>query len=451
MDFTLGSSPPFHQIRVVDVDVRGRLAIDLETMRAPGTQAAGLSADACAILESMGDAFYALNGEWRFIYANRRALEFWGRRREDLLGQVIWDCFPALRGTINEDAIRRARAEQRVVGFEAPSPVNNIWVRASVGPFGDGVTVYWRDITARRQSEQVLRDNEAHLRLAQEAAGIGTWDWDLRTGHIHWSSQMFTLLGRAPEEAPDGDLFGLWMVALHPDDREAALAESRRFSATVELFSMEFRIVLPDGAVRWIQSRGNVMPDAEGRPRRMLGINLNITDRKRTEEALERRVAERTQALRDTVAALQRSRERNTAIFEHAPVDLAFLRVDDQGQLHCEDVNPAWTRHTGYSREEATGRPIGELLPPEHLARTLDLCRQVIGTGDKVEYEYTATFPVGEVTRRCFLVPLRSLDGYRGPRVADRRGPDRDPADRGAAPPGAEDGGHRTAHRRCRA
>jgi PAS domain S-box-containing protein len=371
----------------------------------------GLSADARAILESMGDAFYALNDQWRIVYANRRALDFWGRRKEDVLGRDIWEYFPALRGTINEDAIRRARDEQRVIEFEAPSVVNDVWVRASVGPFGGGVTVYWRDITARRHAEQVLRDNEAHLRLAQEAAGIGTWDWDLRTGTIHWSSHMFTLLGRTAADAPAGDLYNLWLLALHPDDRDRADAEAQRCSRTIASFAMEFRIVRPDGEVRWLQSRGNVLPDADGRPRRMLGINTDVTDRKRTEGALERRVAERTQALRDTVVALQRSRERNNAIFEHAPIDLAFLRVEADGAVRCEDVNPAWTQHTGFTREEAVGRTLDEFFPTEQAALSLAKFHQAIETGEKVEYEYTATFPLGEVTRRCFLVPLRRQGG----------------------------------------
>ncbi|MDR3536450.1 MAG: PAS domain S-box protein [Acetobacteraceae bacterium] len=394
-----------------DAVVYGRQAIDLGAKQASGSATVGLSADARAILESMGDAFYALDGAWRFVYANRRALAFLGCRQEDILGRVIWDCFPALRGTLNEDAIRRARAEQQVVTFEAPSPVNHIWVRASVGPFGDGVTVYWRDITARRQSEQVLRDNEAHLRLAQEAAGMGTWDWDLRSGHIHWSSHMFALHGRTAADVPEDGIFALWVQALHPEDRDRVMSETRRHGESVEPFTWEFRIVHPGGKVRWLQSRGNVLADPDGRPARMLGVVFDITDRKRTEEALERRVAERTQALRDTVAALQRSRERNSAIFEHAPIDLAFLRVEPDGRFRCEDVNPAWIQSTGFSREQAVGAAAEEIFPPEHVALTLEKCRQAIATGGKVEYEYTATFPVGDVTRRCFLVPLHGPDG----------------------------------------
>src|SRR6185437_4169621 len=87
-----------------------------------------LSADARAILESMGDAFYALDAAWRFLYANRRALAFWGTTADQVIGRVIWHRFPQMVGTLNEQVLRRVRDEQRVITFEAPSPTMGIWV-----------------------------------------------------------------------------------------------------------------------------------------------------------------------------------------------------------------------------------------------------------------------------------------------------------------------------------
>ncbi|MBN8929190.1 MAG: hypothetical protein BGO51_01705 [Rhodospirillales bacterium 69-11] len=358
----------------------------------------------------MGDAFYALDGAWRITYANKRALDFWQTSLEAVYGRVLWDCFPALHGTRNAEVIRRAQAERRVLTFEAPSPVNGVWVRANVGPFKDGVTVYWRDISERRRAEETLRASEAHLRLAQDAAGIGTWDWDLETDRIHWSSQMYVLMGRPEAEGRTDDPYGLWLEMLHPDDRSSADAAARAASRVVAPFGFEFRIRRPDGAVRWLLTRGNVLPNAADEPGRMVGINIDITDQKRAEEALERRVAQRTQALRDTVGALQRSRERNAAIFANAPVDLAFLGVMEDGRIRIEDVNPAWIRNTGYAREAVVGRLLEEALSPEHAAMTLDYCRRAIEQRGRIEYEYTTMLGAGESTRRCFLVPLLDED-----------------------------------------
>ena len=371
----------------------------------------GLSSDARAILESMGDAFYALDDQWRIVYANQHALDFWGCSRSDVVGQVIWRRFPEMVGTVNEDVIRRARRERQVITFEAASPINKVWIRANVAPFGAGVAIYWRDITTRRQSESVLRDREAHLRLAQEAAGIGTWEWDLDNKALQCSPQVYSLLGLGGAGLPERDFYKTWITRVHPDDRAQATALIKQSSAAVGPFSIEFRIRLRGGGDRWINARGNVLPGSDGRPQRMLGVLSDITDRKRALDVLEARVAERTRALWTTLAALQRSRERNSAIFEHAPVDLAFLRVDPDGTFRCEDVNPSWSQHTGFSREQAIGKRFEDLFPAAYAGQLIANCQQAIDTGQKVEYEYTTNFPVGEVTRHCFLVPLHGLDG----------------------------------------
>ena len=149
----------------------------------------------------MGDAFYALDGEWRIVYANRRALEFWGLPAEQVIGRSVWERLPQFIGTLNEEVLRQVRAEQRTITFEAPSPVTGTWVSVSVGPSGDGVTVFWRDITERVRAEQALRANEEHLRLAQEASGIGTWDYDPRSRALTWSDTCKKLFGLTPDAA----------------------------------------------------------------------------------------------------------------------------------------------------------------------------------------------------------------------------------------------------------
>jgi len=367
--------------------------------------------DPRAILESMGDAFYALDREWRVVYANRRALAFWNMRADAFVGHILWDALPQLRGTMNESMLRRAAREQRSVSFEALSPVTGSWVQVTVAPYETGVGVYWRDITERKQTEQTLRANEEHLRLAQESAGIGTWDWYLAANSIHWSAQMFRLLGREPVEGTAEQLFALWADALHPDDRDAAYASAHAHSREVKPFTQEFRIVRPDGEVRWILSSGNVLAGDDGAPRRMLGVNIDITDRKRTEEALEQRVQDRTRDLQDALTALQESRTRYGAIFAHAPVDLVFMRVLPDGSLRCEDVNPAWLRHSGYAREQVIGRTLDAIFPPDQAKLFEARFRETIATGQPVEYEYTTQFPVGEAIRRAFQVPLRDADG----------------------------------------
>nr|WP_294503535.1 ATP-binding protein [uncultured Rhodopila sp.] len=109
------------------------------------------------ILESISDAFYAVDHDWKLTYFNRKAEELWGRTRGDLLGKVYWEEFPQAACGAIHDAHQRAARDQQVVTVEAMSPVLNRWVDVTIFPADGGLSVYLRDITRRKQSEDALK------------------------------------------------------------------------------------------------------------------------------------------------------------------------------------------------------------------------------------------------------------------------------------------------------
>ncbi len=154
------------------------------------------------------------------------------------------------------------------------------------------------DITNLQRAQTELRQMQERARLATESAGIGTWERDLRTGNAKWDAQMYRLRGLpvGPETPPDDMRY----AAYHPDDMPSIDRNKTRAGADGDTYENEFRVVFPDGSIRWLATRGLVKRDAHGEPERMFGVTWDITERRRAE-----------QALRDVAAAEQASQAKS--------------------------------------------------------------------------------------------------------------------------------------------
>ena len=122
------------------------------------------------ILESIGDAFYSVDNDFRFTYVNRKTEELWATRRQDLIGRKFPDVFPQAIGSYSHLECIRASEEGTPLNFEAVSPILNRWVEVSVYPTPTGLSVYFRDITERKDAERALRESQAAL--ASELADV---------------------------------------------------------------------------------------------------------------------------------------------------------------------------------------------------------------------------------------------------------------------------------------
>jgi len=145
------------------------------------------------------------------------------------------------------------------------------------------------DITNLQRAQTELRQTQERARLATESAGIGTWERDLRTGRAKWDAQMYRLRGLpvGPETPPDDMRY----AAYHPDDLERINANKARVGRDGDTYENEFRVILPDGSIRWLATRGLVQRDARGDPERMLGVTWDITERRSAEQAMRDKAA----------------------------------------------------------------------------------------------------------------------------------------------------------------
>jgi PAS domain S-box-containing protein len=160
-------------------------------------------------------------------------------------------------------------------------------VRAPAVPGSSELSILtegFNQMLARIQQQTVaIQDNETRLRLALGASGIGTWDWDLTTGHVHWDEHNAALFGLTPGEFHNtvDHFFSL----IQPEDRQAVEETVRKARENKTEFSVEFRVRRPDGSIHDMIAHGRAIDDASGKAIRMTGVTQDLTERKRSEAA----------------------------------------------------------------------------------------------------------------------------------------------------------------------
>ncbi|MBM0744237.1 GAF domain-containing protein [Phormidium sp. CLA17] len=172
------------------------------------------------------------------------------------------------------------------------------------------------DLIEQRQTDAALRDSENRLRMAIEAAQLGTWDWDLSTNHLIWDEGCKALFGLPPEAESSIEVF---FIGLHPDDRERLeqVVQWTLNPASGGKYDTEYRTIgIQDGIEQWIAARGQVYFDAADHPQRFVGTVLNITEQKRIEVEREQLLA-REQAARAAADRANRIKDEFLAVLSH--------------------------------------------------------------------------------------------------------------------------------------
>ncbi|WP_201211314.1 diguanylate cyclase [Rhodocyclus purpureus] len=212
----------------------------------------------------------------------------------------------------------------------------------------------------RRIAER-LRQNEAQLRLSIDGAKLGVFEQKVDADEAIWSERFCAQFG-VPDAAEPS--FALFLSLLHPDDRERVEALVRRSMATHEDYQAEYRIILPDGSLRWISAMGRTFLAADNRPELLCGVTSDITERKENEEKiraseqryrelsanLEHEVDLRTAELRAASAALRQSEAKMRRMLDNIPTAIAALSSGDDARVLF--LNEHFVRSFGYSRAD---------------------------------------------------------------------------------------------------
>ena len=245
-------------------------------------------------------------------YLNRKFIETFGYTHRELVTREDWFARaypdPEYRKVLSqkwEAAVAKAAAENSPIGpVEADVTCKDGSIRTVefVGTLiGHRMLLAAKDLTEHKRAEEALRKSEQRLRLAAEAAQMGTWDRDVKSNKLIWSATTERLMGYEPGTFPG--TYEAFYEMVHPDSRATLAAAQKKARETGE-YSAELQFQLRDGRTRWCLVRGQVLYDSSGTPDRIVGVEMDITQRKQAEheirilnEGLEQRVRQRTSEL----------------------------------------------------------------------------------------------------------------------------------------------------------
>ena len=244
-----------------------------------------------AIVAASRDAIWGWDLDGAITTWNPAAERLFGHAPAEIVGRSIHTLIPPERRPAAAEVLRRLRAggafdqfetvRQRRDGSRLAVSLTVFPVHDRTGAMVGGATIC-RDVTRRRQRTEDLRRSEELLRLSQTAAGIGSFEWNVESGTFRYSPEFSALYGldTADTEWRRED----WLDRARHEDRPSLVALRREaFAHRVRENSIEFRIVRPDGAVRWMEGRSRTAYGKDGRPLRVVGVNMEITARKEAE------------------------------------------------------------------------------------------------------------------------------------------------------------------------
>jgi PAS domain S-box-containing protein len=216
------------------------------------------------------------------------------------------------------------------------------------------IRIYGSEITERKDAEE-------RLKLAQQAANAGFWDWNMRSGKLIWTEAVYRLFGLNPGVKAT---FRIWLSSIHPDDRKTAMEKIKLAIKKRAPLENEYRIVLPDKQVRWVMALGNTIYEA-GKPVRMSGICVDITERKRTEEGLRSSEATLWGILNTTLES----------IWQFSTDGVILMG------------NETALRRMGRPSEEIIGKRFSEILPADLARSRLKHLKEAVKSKLPVEFE----------------------------------------------------------------
>ncbi|WP_100611131.1 PAS domain S-box protein [Confluentibacter lentus] len=257
------------------------------------------------ILESIGDAFFAVDKDWTVTYWNKEAENILGRKRDVILGKNLWEEYA---DAVESDFYRQyhlAVSTAKMVSFEEYYSTLGKWFEVTAYPNSNGLSVYFKDVTLRKETDiRILQANERFEKVTK-ATTDAIWDWDIENDVFYRGDGFEKLFGYEVKKTLTGEVF--WQDSFHPEDLpkiQASLHECLQDSA-MDLWRQEYRIIRKGGEEKTVIDKGVVIRNEEGKAIRMVGAITDITHR----VVYEKEVIELNKMLKKHIKELEISNE----------------------------------------------------------------------------------------------------------------------------------------------
>ncbi len=240
------------------------------------------------ILESIGDAFFALDKNWIITYWNKEAAKLLRMSPADVIGKNLKEHFGHLLTPNVDEYYNTVIFQNRPVHYERFSDPFQKWFEVSVYPSESGASVYMKDITERKEAQELIRMSNERYNYVTKATNDSIWDWNLLTGEVVRSGDNFRKLFGYDTAETDKDP-DFWIKHVHPDDKAKVMADREKIFADPlqDYWQDEYRFLKADGAYAFVFDKGYIIRDESGRAIRMIGSISDISERKKYEDSLK--------------------------------------------------------------------------------------------------------------------------------------------------------------------
>ncbi|MBC5841890.1 PAS domain S-box protein [Flavobacterium sp. F-380] len=232
------------------------------------------------ILESIGDAFCSFDKNWIVTYWNKEAEVVLGRERDKIVGKHLWDEYPDVVGTEFYNQYQKAVLTKEVTSFEAHYSTVNKWLEVSAYPSEEGLSVYFKDITLRKEGDIRLVAANERFEKVTEATKDAIWDWDLINETFYRSKAVENFFGKDTLKLMTNNDF--WRDKFHIDDLDTIQKSIQHAISdpNCDRWELEYRIFNEQGEIIYVADQGIIIRNKNGKATRMVGAMTDISEEK---------------------------------------------------------------------------------------------------------------------------------------------------------------------------